>query len=82
MQEAADRPRPISGCLMMDDKVQTFVDMLTSAGCDVAWDRDAGTVEANEEDGPIVFRAICKGGRVWIAMFYNSERISWAKEGS
>jgi hypothetical protein len=65
--------------MMLTVDVMKIRDQCEMAGCDVTYDREAGTVVAM--DGEVkVFAAIQKGrDQPWIAIFRDSDVIKWGE---
>lgn len=64
-------------CFANTKTVNDFVVRLKAAGCDVKYDKEAGTVEAKDGD-TVVYKGIQKS-RVgdWIVSTTDSENIKW-----
>jgi hypothetical protein len=67
----------MSSSLLLKADVMRFMVECQANGCNVAYDKDAGTMVC-KDDGITVFQAIEKGnGQPWIATFTDSPRIKW-----
>jgi hypothetical protein len=64
--------------LATEETVRSLLDQLRDAGCVVNEDMNAGTIEAREETGNVVYLAVKKGpSGPWITICKDGETFTW-----